>query len=98
MSTVQFEEETFKPSSTLGKPVSSSMVKALLSMGAVNNEQQAKYLLLGIAIICFLIATYISYTLFFVSSIPKISPDQEQHAKEFLDRVQQGRSSVIPTR
>ncbi len=99
MSNIQFEEETFKSRTILGEPSSPKMVKSLLKMGIVKSEQQAGYLLVGIAIFFFLIAIYISYTFLFASKTPKLTPEQELQRQEFMERIRQGQPPVpvIPT-
>ena len=97
MSSLQFEQETFKSRTILGEPASPKMVKALLRVGIVKNEQQAVYILLGVAVFCFILAVYISYVSFFDSSDSKLTPQQEKQNQEFLDKIQQRRPPAIKT-
>jgi hypothetical protein len=97
MSEIQFNEEnnldsSFTSRTILGAPTSPKMVKALLKTGIVKNEKHAGYLLLGIAIVCFILAIYISYAFLFVNKAPKkLTPEQEQQRQDFLNRVNQNR-------
>jgi hypothetical protein len=97
MSNIQFEEETFKSRTILGEPSSPKMVKTLLKMGIVKNEQQAGHLLLAIAAFFFLLAIYISYSFLFASNTPKLTPEQERQGQEFMERVRKGQSPVPVT-
>lgn len=98
MSEIQFNEEnnldsSFTSRTILGAPASPKMVKALLKTGIVKNEKHAGYLLLGIAVVCFILAIYISYTFLFAKNAPKkLTPEQEQQRKEFMDRINQNRT------
>jgi hypothetical protein len=96
MSEIQFNEEnnldsSFTSRTILGAPTSPKMVKALLKTGIVKNEKTAGYLLLGFAIVCLILALYISYAFLYAKNAPKkLTPEQEQQRQDFLDRTNQG--------
>jgi hypothetical protein len=97
MSEIQFNEESnldsqFTSRTILGAPTSPKMVKALLKTGIVKNEKSAGYLLLGFAVVCLILAFYISYTFLYTKNAPKkLTPEQEKQRQDFMDRVNQNR-------
>ena len=64
MTNVQFEEEQqmFTSRRILGGAVMPGMVKMLIKTGLVKDSSQAKYILVGVVVVCILITVFVLYS------------------------------------
>ncbi len=77
MSNIEFSTDSgaqFKSRAILGMPETPKMVNFLLKKNIVKNQTQAHYILLGICIVCFLIAI----SLPFITGSKKSTVSQEE--------------------
>ena len=95
MSEIQFDEDndlrsSFKSRTILGAPSTPRMVQVLLKTGLVKDEKKAGNLLLGIAVLCFILSALIAYLYIFngFSQQRTLTPIDIESVKTRRERAQ----------